>query len=45
MSERLSAYEHRGLNVKFIEFEDEGHTSVLPPLIRKALRFALSPKK
>lgn len=41
MSERLSFSKNRGLNVKFIQFEDECHTSVLPPLINKSLRFSL----
>ncbi|MBD1382817.1 alpha/beta hydrolase [Metabacillus arenae] len=41
MSERLSTYKNQGLNVKFIQFEEEGHTSVLPPLINKSLRFSL----
>ncbi|MBK3496758.1 alpha/beta hydrolase [Viridibacillus sp. YIM B01967] len=30
-----------GINVQFKEFEGEGHLSVLPPLINRALRFAL----
>ncbi|MCP3738155.1 alpha/beta hydrolase [Rossellomorea sp. BNER] len=41
LSERLSHYKKRGLNVKFIQFEGEGHVSVLPPLITKAINFSL----
>ncbi|MFC7751079.1 alpha/beta hydrolase [Paenibacillus thermoaerophilus] len=44
LAERLSAYSGRGLKVLFREFEDEGHVSVLPPLISRALRFALQPE-
>ncbi|WP_409340697.1 alpha/beta hydrolase [Paenibacillus sp. MBLB4367] len=43
MSERLSLLTSRGLRVAFREFEDEGHVSVLPVLINRAVRFALSP--
>ncbi|WP_285769404.1 alpha/beta hydrolase [Peribacillus sp. SI8-4] len=39
-SKRLSMIDS-GLNVQFKEFEEEGHLSVLPPLINRALRFAL----
>ncbi|KPV55942.1 enterobactin esterase [Paenibacillus sp. A3] len=37
---RLSALASRGVRVKFHEFEGEGHVSVLPVLISRALRFA-----
>ncbi|MCK1986172.1 MULTISPECIES: alpha/beta hydrolase [Peribacillus] len=40
LSKRLSL-EESGVNVQFKEFEEEGHLSVLPPLINRALRFAL----
>ncbi|WP_307892735.1 alpha/beta hydrolase [Bacillus swezeyi] len=43
LAERLSALEHCGVSAEFIEFKEEGHISVLPVLISKALRFALSP--
>ncbi|MNI24946.1 Ferri-bacillibactin esterase BesA [compost metagenome] len=42
LSERLSAYANRGVAAEFKEFEGEGHVSVLPVLISRALRFALS---
>ncbi|WP_445683668.1 alpha/beta hydrolase [Sporosarcina sp. FSL K6-3457] len=45
LSDRLAAQSNRGVNVKFAEFEGEGHTSVLPVLISRALRFALKPEK
>ncbi|PGT76567.1 alpha/beta hydrolase [Bacillus sp. AFS040349] len=38
MAERLTI--HTNITVKFIQFEDEGHVSVLPALISKSLRFA-----
>jgi hypothetical protein len=44
LAKRLSALSSRGVGVKFQEFEGEGHVSVLPVLISRALRFALSPK-
>ncbi|PKF86141.1 enterobactin esterase [Bacillus sp. BA3] len=40
LSKRLSIIDS-GVNVQFKEFEGEGHLSVLPPLINRALRFAL----
>lgn len=40
---RLSRLASRGLRVVYKEFEDEGHVSVLPVLISRALRFASSP--
>lgn len=40
LSKRLSMKDGR-VNVQFKEFEGEGHLSVLPPLINRALRFAL----
>ncbi|MNZ43383.1 Ferri-bacillibactin esterase BesA [compost metagenome] len=42
LSQRLSAYDNRGVTAEFKEFEDEGHVSVLPVLISRALRFALN---
>jgi len=42
LTERLSALASRGVHVEFKEFEGEGHVSVLPSLISRALRFALS---
>ncbi|MNW48805.1 Ferri-bacillibactin esterase BesA [compost metagenome] len=41
MSRRLSSRSVRGVTVEFKEFEGEGHVSVLPALISRALRFAL----
>ncbi|TYR81425.1 alpha/beta hydrolase [Priestia megaterium] len=43
LSRKLAALENTRLRVEFKEFEGEGHVSVLPPLINRALRFALSP--
>lgn len=40
LSKRLSMKDGR-VNVRFKEFEGEGHLSVLPPLINRALRLAL----
>ncbi|MCY9006624.1 hypothetical protein [Peribacillus frigoritolerans] len=40
LSKRLSLKDSR-VNVQFNESEGEGHLSVLPPLINRALRFAL----
>ncbi|MGE7650815.1 hypothetical protein ACQKM1_24205 [Peribacillus frigoritolerans] len=40
LSKRLSLKDSR-VNVQFNESEEEGHLSVLPPLINRALRFAL----
>lgn len=37
--ERLSALESRGVRAQFKEFEGEGHVSVLPALISRAVRF------
>ena len=45
LSERLSALSSRGVGAVYKEFEDEGHVSVLPILISRALRFALNPEK
>ncbi|WP_083585647.1 alpha/beta hydrolase [Clostridium kluyveri] len=42
LSRRLSVYQNKGLRVQFHEFEGENHVSVLPVLINRALRFALS---
>jgi predicted alpha/beta superfamily hydrolase len=43
LSERLSVLSSRGARVEFKEFEGENHTSVLPSLISRSLRFALIP--
>lgn len=44
-SRMLSALKNCGVGVvQFKEFEGEGHLSVLPNFINRALRFALSPK-
>ncbi|MGE7596043.1 hypothetical protein ACQKMY_23280 [Peribacillus frigoritolerans] len=40
LSKRLSLKDSR-VNIQFNESEGEGHLSVLPPLINRALRFAL----
>lgn len=45
LSDRLAVQSNRGVNVNFVEFEGEGHTSVLPVLISRALRFALKPEE
>jgi hypothetical protein len=42
LSERLLTLANRGVYVEFHEFEGEGHVSVLPALISRALRFASS---
>jgi predicted alpha/beta superfamily hydrolase len=39
LAERLSVLADRGLKVEFKEFEDEGHISVLPVLVNRAIRF------
>ncbi|MDQ0297936.1 putative alpha/beta superfamily hydrolase [Salibacterium salarium] len=44
LSERLSSLEKSGVSVRFQEFEEEGHISVLTVLINRAMRFALYPK-
>lgn len=43
LAERLSGLSGHGVNAEFKLFEDENHVSVLPVLISRALRFALSP--
>lgn len=43
LAARLSALASHGVRVEFKEFEGESHTSVLPALISRSLRFALSP--
>ncbi|MEC1438266.1 alpha/beta hydrolase [Bacillus sonorensis] len=45
LAERLSALESCGVRTEFNEFKGEGHISVLPVLISRALRFALSPDR
>ncbi|MFN2744576.1 alpha/beta hydrolase [Bacillus sp. z60-18] len=44
LASRLSAFESHGVHAEFHEFAGEGHISVLPVLINRALRFALSPE-
>lgn len=39
LAERLSVLADRGLRVEFKEFEGEGHISVLPVLVNRAIRF------
>ncbi|MFS0838463.1 alpha/beta hydrolase [Paenibacillus sp. 1P03SA] len=41
---RLSALAPCGVEAVYKEFEGEGHVSVLPPLISRAVRFALRPE-
>ncbi|MCY8960525.1 alpha/beta hydrolase [Bacillus atrophaeus] len=43
LSEQLSSLAGHGVRTQFHEFEGEGHISVLPVLISRALRFALHP--
>ncbi|MDH6669864.1 putative alpha/beta superfamily hydrolase [Paenibacillus sp. LBL] len=43
LAERLAPLSGYGIHAEFKEFESEGHLSVLPVLISKALRFALNP--
>ncbi|MEC3607925.1 alpha/beta hydrolase [Bacillus glycinifermentans] len=45
LAERLSALEEFGVRAEFHEFEGEGHISVLPVFISRALRFALNPDR
>ncbi|MEF3306211.1 alpha/beta hydrolase [Paenibacillus sp. GYB003] len=40
LSDRLAALSGLGLHTRFHEFEGEGHASVLPALVSRALRFA-----
>ncbi|MEF3308797.1 alpha/beta hydrolase [Paenibacillus sp. GYB004] len=42
-AERLSLLSGCGVKVSFTEFENEGHVSVLPAMISRALRFAFQP--
>lgn len=42
LAERLSGLADRGLRLQFQSFEEEGHVSVLPALVSRAARFALS---
>jgi predicted alpha/beta superfamily hydrolase len=42
LAERLSGLADRGLRLQFKSFEGEGHVSVLPALVSRAARFALS---
>ncbi|MDA1476669.1 alpha/beta hydrolase [Bacillus changyiensis] len=43
LAKRLSALENFGVRAEFTEFKGEGHITVLPVLISRALRFALNP--
>ncbi|MDA7025409.1 alpha/beta hydrolase [Bacillus sp. CLL-7-23] len=43
LANRLSALEKFGVRAEFTEFKGEGHITVLPVLISRALRFALNP--
>lgn len=43
MFEALQSYSSYGVRSTYKEFEGEGHVSVLPGLINRTLRFALSP--
>jgi hypothetical protein len=43
LSNRLATLVNQGVCVEFKEFEDEGHVSLLPALISRALRFASRP--
>lgn len=45
LAERLSSLADWGVSAVYKEFEDEGHVSVLPVLISRALRFALHPQR
>ncbi|SEG46850.1 alpha/beta hydrolase [Paenibacillus sp. UNC499MF] len=44
LCERLSALAACGVEAEYKDFEGEGHVSVLPPLISRAVRFALRPE-
>lgn len=41
--ERLAVLSEQGIRAEFCEFSGEGHISVLPVLVSRALRFALHP--
>lgn len=45
LAKRLSSLSDWGVSAVYKEFEDEGHVSVLPILISRALRFALHPEQ
>lgn len=45
LSDRLAVLSDCGVKIKFVAFEGEGHASVLPVLISRALRFSLKPEK
>ncbi|MBB3112900.1 hypothetical protein FHS18_005002 [Paenibacillus phyllosphaerae] len=45
MTRRLAPLREAGFKLEFKVFEGEGHVSVLPPLINRALRFALGGNK
>lgn len=42
---RLQALSNQGVKTDYIEFADEGHISVLLPLINKAVKYSLNQKK
>lgn len=44
MAARLEKLAANGLRVRYDEFPDENHVSVVPPLVSRALRFALAPR-
>lgn len=44
MAGRLESLSGRGLRVRYEEFPGENHVSVIPPLVSRALRFALAPR-
>ncbi|WP_270168919.1 alpha/beta hydrolase [Paenibacillus sp. SYP-B4298] len=44
LAERLILLEQHGGRVHFLAFEEEGHVSVLPSFISRALRFACAPE-
>ncbi|AOP17128.1 alpha/beta hydrolase [Bacillus licheniformis] len=43
LADRLAALESQGVRAEYHEFKGEGHISVLPVLISRALRFAFKP--
>ncbi|MCR8842174.1 alpha/beta hydrolase [Paenibacillus sp. SC116] len=45
LADRLADLVEYGVQAEYKEFEGEGHVSVLPVLIARALRFALHPKQ
>ncbi|WP_339275236.1 alpha/beta hydrolase-fold protein [Paenibacillus sp. FSL W8-0426] len=45
LADRLSSLKLTGLEIRYTEFEDENHVSVLPFLISRTIRFACSPER